>query len=272
VYAQAPAQPPPAQTPKPPAAGTQAPAKPDSDTQNADNTPPAVTGGTPTITDTASINPPGWIEMDLGPLKDLNRDRVLGTPFLLKSTARGGKFQFRLSSDGYVSQNGGPSGYGNTYLGAHYLFATQEHFGYDLAARLTITLPTESTSLGGTGKFDYTGLFLASKDYTKWGLHGDYNLGLSSLSRPGMPGRDTQLLLAASSTLPIKGDRWQYTNELVYASPIESTRGRVTTMHGFAYAVHRYEVLSMAVQWQLYGDGATLQILGAASFYLARIF
>lgn len=210
--------------------------------------------------------------MDLGPLKDLNRDRALGTPFLLKGTDHSGQFQFRFSSDGYVQQAGETSGYGNTYLGAHYLFEKQERFGYDMAARLTITLPTESASLGGTGRFDYSGLFLASKDYTKWGLHGDYNVGLSSLSRFEMPGRDTQLLLAASSTLPIKGDRWQYTNELVYVSPIESARARVTTMHGFAYALHRYNVLSMAVQWQLHGDGATVQVLGAASFYLARLF
>ena len=66
--------------PTPPAAGA--------DSGSADSSPPSVTGGVPTITDTATLSPPGWLEADFGPLKNLDRDRALGTPFLVKITSK----------------------------------------------------------------------------------------------------------------------------------------------------------------------------------------
>ena len=237
-----------------------------------DRHPPAVTGGTPTITDTASLSPPGWLEFDPGSLKSLNRDRILGTPFTLKLTDNNRRLQYRFGTDGYIREGNSADGYGDTYMGIHYLIAAQERVGFDIAGRFTLKLPTSRPALGGTKKFDYYGLLLASRDFTKWGFHGDFNVGLSDLSRPGLPGTDTQLLLAASTTSPIKGGRWQYTNELVYASPILGQHSRFTTMHGFAYAAHRYEVYSLAVQYEMHGDGATVQVLAAGSFYLGKIF
>ena len=85
-------------------------------------------------------------------------------------------------------------------------------------------------------------------------------------------GTDSQLLLTASFTFPIKGGRWQYTNELVYASPIQGVRSSVTTMHGLTYAVHRYDVYDVAVQWQLHGDGANFQVLFGKTFFLGKLF
>jgi hypothetical protein len=237
-----------------------------------DNRPPAVTGGTPTITDTAALTLPGWVECDPGSLKNLNRDRILGTPFLLKVTDPNQRLQYRLASDGYVRLGTGVNSYGDTYAGLHYLIASQEKVGFDVAGRFTVKIPTADPQIGGTKKFDYYALFLGSRDFTKWGLHGDFNLGLSSLSRPAAGGTDYQYLLSGALTVPIRGGRWQYTNELVYFSPIEGQRYRTTTMHGFAFANHRYEVYSAALQWQLHGDGPTFQVLVAGSFFLTKLF
>jgi hypothetical protein len=253
------------------AADKQTPAAPGAGPE-ADHGPPGVTGGTPTITDTATLSPPGWIECDPGSLKNLDRDRILGTPVLFKMTSGNRRLQYRLATDGYIRDGNKADGFGDTYAGLHYLLASQEKVGYDVAGRFTVKIPTSRPALGGTNKFDFNGLLLASRDFTKWGFHGDFNAGLASLSRPGAPGTDTQYLLAASTTSPIRGGRWQYTNELVYLSPIAGQSGRLTTMHGFAYAVHRYEVYSAALQWQLHGDGATLQVLVAGSFFIGKLF
>jgi hypothetical protein len=262
------------QTPAPDAKKAPAKQTPPDAGQGADTEhgPPGVTGGTPTITDTATLSPPGWIECDPGSLKNLNRDRILGTPVLFKLTSGNRRLQYRIATDGYIREGDGADGIGDTYLGLHYLLASQEKTGYDVAGRFTIKVPTSRPALGGTNKFDYTGLMLASRDFTKWGFHGDFNAGLASLTRPSAPGVDTQYLLAASTTSPIRGGRWQYTNELVYLSPIAGQTGRLTTMHGFAYAAHRYEVYSAALQWQLHGNDATLQVLVAGSFFLSKVF
>src|SRR5579862_2463356 len=228
-----------------------------------DNKPPAGTGGTPTSTDTAALTLPGWVECDPGSLKNLNRDRILGTPFLLKVTAPNQRLQYRLAADGYVRLGSNINSYGDTYAGLHYLIAPQEKAGFDLAGRFTVKVPTADPQIGGTKKFDFYALFLASRDFTKWGLHGDFNVGLSSLTRPAASGTDQQYQLSGALTVPIRGGRWQYTNELVYLSPIAGQRDRTTTMHGFAFANHRYEVYSAAIQWQLHGDGPTFQLLVA---------
>ncbi|HLV81228.1 MAG TPA: hypothetical protein VKT32_13155 [Chthonomonadaceae bacterium] len=238
--------------------------------------PPAVNPGRPTITDPASLTAPGWLESEFGAQKDLDRDRNLGTPLLLKLTSGNNRLEYRLATDGYVHLGSGTNGFGDTYAALHYLFAPQEKAGYDLAGRITLKIPTASASLG-TGKFDYNLLFLASRDFAhaKSGdvtLHGDFNVGIGSLSRQGFPGRDTQTLLSASFTFPIKGGRWQYTNELVYQSPIYGQRGEVTTMHGFSYALHPYDVYDFALQWQLHGDGANFQILFGRTFFFGRLF
>lgn len=283
LLAQAPSNtdvPPPAHQPPKPGASPGAKDAPDKKPQEPktgptaeeDHGPPAVTSGTPTITDTATLSPPGWIECDPGSLKNLNRDRILGTPVLFKLTANNRRLQYRIATDGYIREGSRVDGIGDTYLGLHYLLAAQERVGYDVAARFTLKAPTSRPALGGTKKFDFTGLLLASRDFTKWGFHGDFNVGVASLTRSSAPGTDTQYLLAVSTTSPVRGGRWQYTNELVYLSPIAGQNGRLTTMHGFAYAVHRYEVYSAALQWQLHGDGATLQVLVAGSFFLSKVF
>lgn len=237
-----------------------------------DNSPPSVTPSAPSITDTATLSAPGWLECDFTAFKNLNLDRSFGTPTLLKLTAGNKRLQYRFSTDGYIRQGNDTDGVGDTYFALQYLYKPQEKAGFDVAGRLTAKLPTGRRELGGTQKFDFNGLLLASRDFTKWGFHGDFNVGLSSLTRVDAPGVDYQMLLAASTTIPFKGGRWQYSNELVYFSPIQGQSYRVTTMHGFAFAQHRYEVYTAALQWQLHGDGATFQVLFSGSFFLGKLF
>ncbi len=240
--------------------------------QEPDNHPPSVTPSAPSITDTATLSAPGWIEADITGFKNLNRDRSFGTPSLLKLTAGNRRLQYRLATDGYIRQGDHTDGVGDTYFALQYLYKPQEKAGFDIAGRINTKIPTGRRELGGTQKFDVGALLLASRDFTKWQFHGDFNIGLSSLTRSGVPGVDYQVLLAASTTTPIRGGRWQYSNELVYFAPIQGQQYRVTTMHGFAFAQHRYEVYSAAVQWQLHGDAATVQVLLSGSFFPGKLF
>ena len=253
-----------AQTPAPP---TQAAAAKPADDEK-DTHPPAVSGGTPTVTDAATLSAPGWIEFDPGVLKDIDRDSLLGTPLTLKLTTTNNRLQYLLGSDGYVRQDSGAKGIGDTFPGIHYLFLNQEKTGFDVAGKLLLKVPTASGTVGGTSRFDYSVFALASRDFTKWGFHGDFNLGLSYLSRAGDPGYDTQTLMSGSTTSPFPGGRWQYTNELVYYSGFAGTPARITTMHGFSYAAHRYATYSAGLQVGLQGDIPRYQVLLAASFNL----
>ncbi len=235
-----------------------------------DSNPPAVNPGRPTLTDPAGLTAPGWLETEFGLQQNLDRDRSFGSPVLIKLTSGNKRLQYRVGMDGYVRLGDRTDGYGDTYAGLHYLIAPQEKAGFDIAARTTIKIPTARAALG-TKKFDCNLLLLASRDFTPT-LHGDFNAGLSSLSRQGTAGTDQQLFLSASFTIPIKGGRWQYTNEVSYSSPIYGQHAQVTMMHGFTYAVHRYEVYDIAAQWGLHGDGSTFQILVGRTFFLGKLF
>lgn len=261
----------PAEANKPDAAKTGDTRPPDKP-QEPDNHPPSVTPSAPSITDTATLSAPGWIEFDLTGFKNLNRDRSIGTPSLLKLTSGNRRLQYRIATDGFIRQGDHTDGVGDTYLALQYLYKPQEKAGFDLAGRLTAKVPTGRRELGGTQKFDVGALLLASRDFTKWQFHGDFNVGFSSLTRADAPGTDYQVLLAASTTTPLRGGRWQYFNELVYFSPVQGQRYRVTTMQGFTFAQHRYEVYSAAMQWQLHGDASAFQVLLSASFFAGKLF
>ena len=251
-------------------AGKQAPAK--SSDATADSGRPAVNPSIPTITDSAALTPPGWLEADFAPYKNLDRDRMFGTPLLLKLTSKNLRLQYRLATDGYLRFGDNSDGIGDTYLAAQYLFKTQGRAGFDVAGRFTLKVPTQPTALSGTGKFDFNALFLFSRDFTKWQFHGDFNIGLSSLSRQGAPGNDQQFFLSAATNTPIRGGRWIYQNEITYTSGVSGGKPRVTTMQAFSHAAHQYEVYSAGLQWQLQGDGATLQVIFGAAFLPGRIF
>ncbi len=250
------------------------PDKPDqdkpADATPPDTHPPAVSGGTPTVTDQATLSAPGWVEFDPGVLKDLDRQSFVGTPLTLKFTTNNNHLQYLLGSDGLVFLSHNTSGMGDTYPGVHYQFLSEEKHGFDVAAKFILKVPTAPTSIG-TGRPDYSAYALASRDFTKWQFHGDFNFGVSELSRAGDPGYDRQVLLSASTTSPFRGGRWQYTNELVYFSPIQGQAYQLTTMHGFSYAAHRYATYSAALQIGLNGDIPRYQLLFAASFNLFNV-
>jgi hypothetical protein len=239
--------------------------------EKSDDSPPAVNPGRPTITDPASLTAPGWLESEVGGMKNFDHDRSFSTPFLLKLTSKNNRLQYRLATDGLIFPGaGGGNGFGDTYAGLNYLFARQKDTGFDISGRVTVKIPTAPAFLG-TRKVDFNALFLASRDFTP-SLHADFNAGLSTLTRQGAPGTDNQFLATASFTIPIKGGRWQYTNEVVYSSPIQGQRALLTTMHGFTYAVHRYDVYDIALQWKLHGDGSNLQLLFGKTFFFGRLF
>jgi len=239
-------------------------------TVNRDSSPPAVNPGRPTVTDPASLTAPGWLEVESGIMKDLDRDRTFSTPFLFKLTSKNARLQYRLSFDGLVAPGQAGSAFGDTTAGLQYLFVPQSKGGVDVSGRVAVKIPTAPAFIG-TRKVDFNALLLASRDFSPQ-LHCDANLGYSSLSRFQAPGTDQQLFASLSFTTPIKGGRWAYTNEVVYMSPVQGLRGQITTMHGLTYAVHRYDQYDVAFQWQLHGDGPVWQLLAGKTFFLGRLF
>ena len=268
--AQTPAPQKPAQTPATQTSAAQAPTPPTSSNDERLTGKPPVSGGTPTITDAAELSAPGWVELDPGVLKDLVGDPNVGFPATLKYTTRNNRLQYLLATDSVVTQ-GSTTGFGDTYVGAHYLFKTQDKGGYDIALKGIIKIPTAPIDVGGTGKYDLSAFLLVSRDITKWGLHEDMNAGISAIGNSPQAGYTGQALLSYSTTTPFRGGRWQYTNEVVYLSALPDDGARVTTMHGFAYSAHVYEVYSAALQVRLEGDIPRFQFLLAASFNVAKL-
>jgi hypothetical protein len=78
-------------------------------------------------------------------------------------------------------------------------------------------------------------------------------------------------MVSGSTTSPIPGSRWQYTNELVYFSPLAGQEYQITMMHGFSYAAHRYATYSAGLQVALHGEIPRYQLLLAASFNLGHL-
>ncbi|MDE2126881.1 MAG: hypothetical protein KGJ62_09855 [Armatimonadetes bacterium] len=238
--------------------------------------PPAVNPGRPTVTDPASLTAPGWLETEFGGQDNWDRGELWSTPVVFKLTMKNQRVEYRLSSDGLLIVPHGADAIGNTYLAGEYLFRDQQHFGWDLTARYTLTLPTAPSGFGSR-KVDHAILLLASRDFAHSHhgdvtAHVDLNMGVADLARQSAGGRDTELLGTASFTFPLPGGRWQYTNELVYQSPIAGQRSQVTTMHGVSYAVHAWDVYDVALQWQLHGDGPVWQLLFGRTFFLGRLF
>ena len=192
-------------------------------------------------------------------------------PVTFKYTTTNNRLQYLLASDGYLRPDANTSGIGDTYPGVHYLFLTEDKHGFDVAGKVIVKVPTARVGVGGTGRYDYSAYALASRDFTKWGFHGDFNAGVFALSRLDDPGYDNQTLISGSTTSPIPGGRWQYTNELVYFSPLPGQEYQLTMMHGFSYAVHRYATYSAALQIAMHGDIPHYQLLFSASFNLGHL-
>lgn len=129
-------------------------------------TAPAVNPGRPTITDTAPLTAPGYLELETGlnyAKGGVGLDYQVTQAFLLKLTDRPGRTEFRVSTDGYVVQK------------------------------------TTGGANAGTGRPDYNVLLLASKDYSDR-FHADYNLANAFLGRPDGPGSVQQAFVSAAFT------------------------------------------------------------------------
>jgi hypothetical protein len=237
---------------------------------------PAVNAGRPTITDPAGLTAPGWVEVEFGIQRDLQKTLQLFTPAVFKLTSGNNRLEYRIGSDGYSWARDGAGGHvdglGDTYLGLHYLLTHQGPRTWDTAIRGTIKVPTASGRRGiGTGKSDYNLLLLASKDLTP-ALHVDANLGYTAQGRSLVGGFDNAVLASLSATIPIPHSRFAYTNEIVYQSPVAGIGSQATTMHGITYAVHPWDVWDVAINFGLTRDAPKYQVFFGRTFFLGRIF
>ncbi len=236
---------------------------------------PAVNPGRPTITDPAPLTAPGWLECEIGVQRNLDKDLLLQTPFLLKLTSLNNRLEYRFATDGYdrFRDDTGQvvDGLGDMYASLHYLTTRQGKRSWDTAVRGTIKIPTASGRRGvGTGRTDYGFLLLASKDVTP-SLHLDANLGYSALGKPGVGGFDNQGFTSISATIPIPHSRWSYTDEVAYFTGISGTGDQLTTMHGFSYAARPWDVWDVALQFGLSPDTPRYQILFGRTFFFGRV-
>jgi hypothetical protein len=237
---------------------------------------PAVNAGRPTLTDTASLTAPGWLETEWGLQRDLRGDLAFSTPLVLKLTMANKRLEYRLGTDAYVwvrdGEGGSIDGFGDMYLAAQYLLTRQSGGMWDTAARLTLKAPTASARRGiGSGRLDYGLLIAASRDLTP-ALHTDLNLAYTTAGRQGAAGTDALVFVSASLTMPIPHSRWQYSNEIAWQTAAQGSGRQVTTMHGVSYAVRPWDVWDVAINFGLTSAAPRYQVLFDRTFFLGRLF
>ena len=261
-------------------------------------TAPAVNPGRPTITDTAPLTAPGYLELETGlnyAKGGVGLDYQVTQAFLLKLTDRPGRTEFRVSTDGYVVQKttGGGStgistpspvtgtptvtsnnamfaqGFGDITFGVQRLLVAQTPGTYDLSARLEYKLPTGGAN-AGTGRPDYNVLLLASKDYSDR-FHADYNLADASLGRPDGPGSVQQAFVSAAFTYKLPHGFTAQTE--VYGYSGSSLNGtNLANGYGFTYTPHPASEYDGYINFGLTRAAPRYFVTVGHTFFLGKLF
>ena len=258
---------------------------------------PAVNPGRPTVTDTAPLTAPGYLELESGlngARGGTGLDYQVTQALLLKLTDRAGRTEFRVSTDGYVVQRttggsaaistpspiAGPptitsnsamfaQGFGDTVFGVQRLVVAQTLKTYDLSARLEYKLPTAGANVG-TGKSDYNLLLLASKDYSDR-FHADYNLADAFLGRADGPGRVQQVFTSAAFSYKLpRGFTVQ--TELYGYSGSRLNGTNLATGYGFTYTARPDSVYDGYINFGLTRAAPKYFVTVGHTFFLGKLF
>jgi hypothetical protein len=258
---------------------------------------PAVNPGRPTITDTASLTAPGYLELEVGlnyAKGGAGLDYQVTQAFLLKLTDRQGRMEFRVSTNGYVLQRttggsaavstpspitGSPAiasnsalfaqGFGDTTFGVQHLIVAQTPRTYDLSARLEYKLPTGGANVG-TGKSDYNLLFLASKDYSDR-FHADYNFDDSFLGHADGPGHVQQAFASAAFTYKLPHG-FTIQTELYGYSGNRLNGTNLASGYGFTYTARPDSVYDGYINFGLTRAAPKYFVTVGHTFFLGKLF
>jgi len=257
----------------------------------------AVNPGRPTITDTAPLTAPGYLELETGlnyAKGGAGLDYQVTQALLLKLTDRPGRTEFRVSTDGYVIQRTiggsaavttsnpvtGPAamtdnnaifaqGFGDTTFGVQHLIVAQTPKTYDLSARLEYKLPTGGANVG-TGKSDYNALFLASKDYSDR-FHADYNLADAFLGRTDSSGYVHQVFTSAAFSYKLPRNFTVQTE--VYGYSGNSLNGtNVANGYGFTYTPQPDSEYDGYINFGLTRAAPKYFVTVGHTFFLGKLF
>ena len=240
----------------------------------ADEARPAAVPNRPTVSTTAALSAPGWLEAELGGLyvraghPDTDPVRRTSFPYSLK-LAFSENWGVRIDGEAWVRQtalSGMPdTGFGDTSFVVKRRIAidTDSAFGFEAS----VTAPTARRGLGlESGKPDYTVNAIYSADHGDW--HTDVNLVNTRLGVFGAGEGRWQTLGAASLSRRID-ERWGAVGEISGthrsgASATAQVLGAVT------YAVFRYAVIDFGAAHGLNRATPTWQAFAGITLVLGK--
>lgn len=230
----------------------------------------------PTVSTTASLSAPGWIEAEFGGLYVRDRHahadpvRRASLPYSLK-LAFSENWGVRIDGEAAVRQtaNDGTrdTGFGDTSFIVKRRFAIDSASAFGLEASLTS--PTASHGLGtGSGKPDYAVNSIYSADRGDW--HTDLNLlntRIGAIDR--RQGRwQTLGAIAVSRRLD---DRWGATGE-ISGTHQRGVNGTAQVLGAFTCAILRSAVLDFGVAHALNRATPSWQVFAGITLVLGKVF
>ena len=247
-----------------------------------DEAKPEAVPNRPTVSTTASLSVPGWVEAEFGGLYARDRQpeadpiRRGSLPYSVK-LAFSEDWGVRIDGEALVRQTASDGtreiGFGDTS------FVVKRRFAIDKAANsgaafgleAGVTAPTAPRGLGaGSGKPDYVFNAIYSDDFGDW--HTDVNLlyaRIGAIDRDAGEGR-WQTLGAASLSRRLD-DRWGVVGE-ISGTHRRGASSTAQALGAFTYAIRRSAVLDFGVAHALNRATSTWQVFGGLTMVIGRVW
>jgi hypothetical protein len=215
----------------------------------ADTPPIQVNPNRPTFATPALTTQSGVFELEFGLAHSvLDEGGASSSPFLLK-LGLSQRLELRIGGNGLlrVTAPGEPAtiGYGDTTVGAQWIYWPKGPLGVDEAVQVTVKLPTADSAAGlGSGKADILLMLLLSRDFGAY--HADVNFLTTWLGRPARQSRETQ----PAGTLSVSralGEHWSVTGELYSLAKTSQADTVVSNLWAVGYKVSPRLVLDGGV-------------------------
>ena len=230
----------------------------------------------PTVSTSASLSAPGWLEAEFGGLyaRDRHADadpvRRSSLPYSLK-LAFSESWGVRIDGETLVRRtaNDGTrdTGFGDTSFIVKRRFAIDPASAFGLEAGLTV--PTAPHGLGnGSGKPDYAINAIYSADHGDW--HIDLNLLNTRIGAFGAGEGRLQTLGAIALSRRLD-DRWGVAGE-ISGTHQRGARATAQMLGAFTYAIRRSAVLDFGVTHALNRATPTWQVFAGITLVLGKAF
>ena len=239
-----------------------------------DQAKPEAVPNRPTVSTTAALSAPGWLEGELGGLyvrdrrPDADPIRRKSFPYSLK-LAFSENWGVRIDGEAWVRQiaidGTRDTGFGDTSFVVKRRFAIDTDSAFGIEA--SVTTPTAKHGLGfGSGKPDYTINAIYSADFGDW--HTDVNLLNTRLGAIN-PGEGRWQTLGAAALSRRIDDRWGAVGE-ISGTHRRGAPGTAQILGAITYAMFRYAVIDFGAAHGLNRATPTWQAFAGITLVLGK--